>query len=130
MDSALDMLEKGQVGVVTLLGMGGVFMALLFLYVFTSLLGNRYRRRKSARAAEVSNPLSGQEKPSSPPGQEFKGDELAAAVAVAIALGRKNRKRVPVPAPGDLARQESTWRAAGRLALMKPLSQNVRPERD
>ena len=45
MDSALEMLDKGQVGMVTLLGMGGVFMALLFLYVFTSLLGNRYRRQ-------------------------------------------------------------------------------------
>ena len=131
MDSAIEMLEKGQVGVVTLLGMGGVFLALLFLYAFTSFLGH-HRKRKSTGPKEIpgTGTHPGRENSSPQPSQKSTGDELAAAIAVAIALDRKSSRKIPVPAPRSASRQESTWRAAGRLALMKPLSQHLRPGRD
>jgi Na+-transporting methylmalonyl-CoA/oxaloacetate decarboxylase gamma subunit len=124
MEHVLELIEKGRAGYVAAMGMGGVFAALIFLFLFIFSLGKIYRfsrlrgRKKTPPAAAP---------PADPPGEESSGDQVAAALAVALALsGQSRRTGVSIP-PGPAGDEPSPWRTAGRLTIMQPL---VRPKKD
>ena len=115
MEHALDLIEKGQAGYVTAMGMGGVFTALIFLFLFIMLLGKLYSFRKvRSRKASVPPP------PSSDSPDEA---EQVAAVAVALAMGSGGRRTGASVSPEE---EPSQWRVAGRLSMMRPF---VRPKK-
>lgn len=121
MEHVLDLIEQGQAGYVTAMGMGGVFTALLFLFLFIGSLGKVYRFKK-LRTRKPGTPASNPP----PAADEPVGAEQAAAVAVALALGGGSRRSgVSVPLEGE--DEPSPWKTAGRLALMRPF---VRPKKD
>jgi Na+-transporting methylmalonyl-CoA/oxaloacetate decarboxylase gamma subunit len=118
MEHALDLIEKGQAGFVTAMGMGGVFTALIFLFLFIVLLGKLYRFKKvrSRKAAE----------PAPRPPSEPDNAETVAALAVALALADQGRRSgVSVPPSGE--EEPSAWKMAGRLSMMRPFT---RPKKD
>lgn len=118
MEFSWELVEKGRAGVVTLIGMGGVFTALIFLYIFTSVLGRIGRRRKRAgtagAAGHESLPAGGD---GAPPGPQD-GEALAAAVAVSLALGERAHTPGRVIAPLPAESGVNPWKLAGRRALM------------
>ncbi len=124
MEHWLDLIAAGKAGYVTAFGMGGVFFALLCLYLFTLAMGTvvkiwRFRPRRdehasrpAASAASVQAAVANDE-----------GEKIAAAVAVAYALQRGKRTAAgyaPDTGVGTRAGSGSAWRAAGRLDLMLP----------
>jgi sodium pump decarboxylase gamma subunit len=123
MEHILELIENGQAGYVTAMGMGGVFTALLFLFLFISSLGKVYRFKK-LRSRKKNAPRP---RPTQPPRKvQPSGEEIVAAVAVACAMaGRGRRTGVSIPPGGE--EEPSPWKTAGRLALMRPF---VRPKKD
>ncbi len=124
MEHVFELIENGRVGYVTAMGMGGVFMALLFLFLFITLLGKVYRFKKlrgRSPCAPKSNPVQ-------PPIEESpSGDETAAALAVALALSGGSRRTGVSIKPGPLEEVPSPWKVAGRLSMMRPVA---RPKKD
>ena len=121
MEHILELIEKGQAGFVTAMGMGGVFTALIFLFLFITLLGKVFRFKK-LRSQKHSTPDS---KPPASADQPD-GATQVAAVAVALAMGGGSRRTGVSVSPleeGD----PSPWKIAGRLSMMRPLS---RPKKD
>ena len=74
MEHVLDLIANGRAGHVAAMGMGGVFMALLFLFLFISSLGKVYRFSK-LRGRKKSAPPS--EPPEKPAGKQRSGEEIA-----------------------------------------------------
>ena len=62
MGHVLELIEKGQAGYVTAMGMGGVFTALLFLFLFITSLGKVYRFKK-LRGRKPGTPTSNPQPP-------------------------------------------------------------------
>ena len=119
MEHIFELIEKGQAGYVTAMGMGGVFMALLFLFLFIASLGKVYRFKK-LRGRSPSTPAPN---PAQPPVEESpSGDETAAALAVALALSGGSRRTGVSIKPGPVEEEPSAWKAAGRLSLMRPFA--------
>jgi sodium pump decarboxylase gamma subunit len=118
MQDGLDMVAQGNAGIITLLGMGGVFIALVCLYLFTTLLGKTSKAARTRRKSAASKPPPASAGASLPAEAAPGGDELAAAVAVAMALqaGRRRPALALRTAPGG----GSSWKMAGRLTLMRP----------
>lgn len=121
MEHVLELIENGRAGYVAAMGMGGVFAALLFMFLFIFSLGKAYRFGK-LRNRKKSSPPAG---PSQAPGQEkSSGGELAAALAVALAVSGRARRTGASLRTGPATEELSPWRTAGRLAMMRPF---VRP---
>lgn len=118
MEHVLELIEKGQAGYVTAMGMGGVFTALIFLFLFIFLLGKAHRFRK-VRSRSPSAPVAR-------PPLEPDAEETAAAIAVALALSDKSG-RMGVSVSPVAEEEPSPWKAAGRLAMMRPF---CRPKKD
>jgi Na+-transporting methylmalonyl-CoA/oxaloacetate decarboxylase gamma subunit len=121
MEHVLELIEKGRAGYVTAMGMGGVFTALIFLFLFIASLGKVYRFRK-LRGRKPSAPDS------KPPASADRPDDAkqVAAVAVALALGSGGRRTgVSVSPLGE--EEPSPWKVAGRLSMMRPFA---RPKKD
>ena len=119
MEHVLELIEKGRAGYVTAMGMGGVFTALIFLFLFIVSLGklHRFKKLRGRKAAEPA---------SSPPPAEPDKAETVAALAVALALAdRGGRPGVSVPPAAE--DEPSPWKVAGRLSMMRPFS---RPKKD
>jgi Na+-transporting methylmalonyl-CoA/oxaloacetate decarboxylase gamma subunit len=111
MEHVLDLIEKGQAGYVTAMGMGGVFTALIFLFLFIMALGKLYSFKKvRGRKASVPPPQS-----SDDPDET----ERVAAVAVALALGGGSRRTGASVSPEE---EPSQWKVAGRLSMMRPFT--------
>lgn len=124
MEHVFELIENGQAGYVTAMGMGGVFMALLFLFLFIASLGKVYRFKK-LRGRNRSRPAPN---PAQPPAEESpSGDETAAALAVALALFGGSRRTGVSIKPGPAEEAPSPWKVAGRLSLMRPFA---RPKKD
>jgi sodium pump decarboxylase gamma subunit len=124
MERVLEQIENGQVGYVTVMGMGGVFMALLFLILFITVLGKAYRFKKLRRR----NPSPTAHNPAQPPVEQSpSGGEMAAALAVALALSGKSRRTGVSIKPGPAEEELSPWKTAGRLSMTRPFAQ---PKRD
>jgi len=124
MEHVLELIENGRAGYVTVMGMGGVFMALLFLFLFIASLGKFYRFKK-LRGRGRSRPTPN---PSQPPVEESpSGGETAAALAVALALSGGSRRTGVSIKPGPLEEEPSPWKVAGRLSMMRPFA---RPKKD
>lgn len=118
MENVLDLIEQGRAGYVTAMGMGGVFTALLFLFLFIGLLGKFYRFKR-LRGRKAADPVSR-------PPPEPDNAETVAALAVALALSDQGRRTgVSVSAGGE--DEPSPWKVAGRLSMMRPF---VRPKKD
>lgn len=118
MEFSWELVEKGHAGVITLVGMGGVFTALIFLYIFTSLLGRIGRRRRSV----VTDPQETPQQDPPPAGRADDGESLAAAVAVSLALSGRSRAPQHAGARAAGGEDNNPWRLAGRRALMRPLA--------
>lgn len=126
MEHVLDKIANGHPGYVTAYGMGGVFFALVCLYLFTLAMSaitksRRPRHRhdeRVSRARTIANPApAAVEKP------DDEGAAIAAAIAVAYAMQTGGRRLVaPAGVVGRAVAQDraSAWRAAGRLDLMSP----------
>ena len=124
MEHVLELIENGRVGYVTAMGMGGVFMALLFLFLFIAALGKVYRFKK----LRGRSPSAPRPNPVQPPVEESpSGDETAAALAVALALSGGSRRTGVSIKPGPLEEEPSPWKVAGRLSMMRPVA---RPKKD
>jgi Na+-transporting methylmalonyl-CoA/oxaloacetate decarboxylase gamma subunit len=124
MERVLELIENGRAGYVAAMGMGGVFTALIFRFLFIILLGKIYRfsrlrgRKKNAPASSPPPPAGG---------EEPAGEEIAAALAAALALaGQSRRTGVSLPS-GPASDEPSPWKTAGRLSMMRPF---VRPKKD
>jgi Na+-transporting methylmalonyl-CoA/oxaloacetate decarboxylase gamma subunit len=113
MEHVLELIEKGRAGYVTAMGMGGVFAALIFLFLFILSLGKLYSFRK-VRGRKASVP---------PPPSSDNPDETehVAAVAVALALGSGVRRTGASVSPEE---EPSQWRVAGRLSMMRPFTRS------
>ena len=114
MEKALALIEAGQIGTVTLFGMGGVFIALILLYLFTTLLG-KSNRNTNVKNPEPTKPL--QPELSAVEQEESSDTELAAAVAVACFLAQE-KSRTHLQHPGFRKLGES-WRMVGRLEQLQ-----------
>jgi Na+-transporting methylmalonyl-CoA/oxaloacetate decarboxylase gamma subunit len=118
MEHVLELIEKGQAGYVTAMGMGGVFTALLFLFIFIAALG-KVHRFKRLRGRKPSPPAS------RPPPETDKTGKVA-ALAVALALVDQSSP-TSVSLPTGEEYESSPWKVAGRLTMMRPF---VRPKKD
>ena len=119
MEFSWELVEKGRAGVVTLIGMGGVFTALVFLYIFTSVLGRIGRRRRRAATAGAAGHDSLPADEDGSPSVPSDGEALAAAVAVSLALGERAHTHGRVVAPVPAESGVNPWKLAGRRALMQ-----------
>jgi Na+-transporting methylmalonyl-CoA/oxaloacetate decarboxylase gamma subunit len=123
MEHVLELIGEGRAGYVTAMGMGGVFLALLALFLFIAALGKAYRFGK-LRGRGKEAPARGDVL--SPAEREHPGGELAAVLAVAVALsGRGRQTGVSIPPGGG--EEPSPWKTAGRLSMMRPF---VRSKKD
>jgi len=118
MEHVLELIGKGQAGYVTAMGMGGVFAALIFLFLFIFLLGKAHRFGKVRSRSPAA--------PAQKPPEEPSGAETAAAIAVALALSDKSG-RTGVSVTPVAEEEPSPWKVAGRLAMMRPF---YRPKKD
>ena len=135
MEQILELLEKGQAGRVTAFGVGGVFVALLCVYLFISVMHRsihflRLRQRGKSAALEAQPAALGMS--TAPPRTESRSEkktmpketndenlQLAASIAVALALEeKKKRRRLDMP---TVKTAVNSWAIAGRLDLMGPL---------
>ncbi|MBW1807306.1 MAG: OadG family protein [Deltaproteobacteria bacterium] len=136
MEQILELLEKGQAGNVTAVGIGGVFLALMCMYFFISVMHRsihyfRLRRRaRSITQAAQTIPLGISADSKHPEARELplqktmpKEDlELAASVAVALALEEK--MQTPRLNMDVVTTTADSWRIAGRLELMRPMKRD------
>jgi len=112
MDNIGEILEQGRVGITTIMGMGGVFLALLCLYGFTTALGKLF----SPKPSKVQAPPAKAPEPKEP--REESGNEaVAAAVAVAIAIQADSQRVLPLSVQG--AGSISPWKISGRRTMMR-----------
>ena len=123
-------IAAGQGGYVTVIGIGGVFLALICMYLFIAIshrtIHQMRSRRRKHRPREISpkNPSAAEapvlkEAERAMPENKEAETEMVAAIAVACALQevknpRPRSERFVHSSPGS-------WRMAGRLELMKPL---------
>jgi Na+-transporting methylmalonyl-CoA/oxaloacetate decarboxylase gamma subunit len=122
MEEYLELIRNGNAGFVTALGMGGVFMALFFMYAYVSLL--RKISNKKSKPKTQSTPLIPKNEVTSTAGEKMPNDNnndryLAAAIAVAYALEVEKHSILPVTVESNT--NVSPWKMAGRLKLMKSL---------
>ncbi|HUU03268.1 MAG TPA: OadG family protein [Myxococcota bacterium] len=124
MEHWLDLIAAGKAGYVTAFGMGGVFFALLCLYLFTLAMGTiikiwRFRARHDEHASRPAASVASVQAAEA----NGEGEKIAAAVAVACVLQHRKRTAAvytPDTGAGTHAGSSSAWRAAGRLDLMLP----------
>ena len=124
MERVFELIENGRVGYVTAMGMGGVFMALLLLFLFIASLGKVYQYKKlrgRKKSATPSGPLL------KPAGELRSGEEIAAALAVSLALAGGGRRTGVSKKSGPAEEESSPWKVAGRLSMMRPFA---RPKKD
>jgi sodium pump decarboxylase gamma subunit len=118
MDQAYELLEQGRVGMTTIMGMGGVFLALLCLYGFTTalrtLLSRNPSKPKEKPAATRASTAPADSKEAGSAGNE----KLAAAMAVAIAIQADSQRVLPLAVAADGPLGVSPWKIVGRRALM------------
>ena len=126
MEHVLEQIANGHPGYVTAYGMGGVFFALVCLYLFTLAMSAVIKSRRPhhrhdehvSRTRTVANPA-----PAAAAKPDDEGAAIAAAIAVAYAMQTGGRR---VTAPAAVFSQavaqgrSSAWSAAGRLDLMSP----------
>jgi len=124
MEHVFELIENGRVGFVTAMGMGGVFMALLFLFLFITSLGKVYHYKKLRGRKKNISPFR---PPLKPEGELRSGEEIAAALAVALALDPGGRRTGVSIKPGPAEEEPSPWKVAGRLSMMRSF---VRPKKD
>jgi Na+-transporting methylmalonyl-CoA/oxaloacetate decarboxylase gamma subunit len=126
MEHWIEQISAGRAGFVTAYGMGGVFFALVCLYLFTLAMGTmikiwRFRARHDERASRPQ--VSAGEARERVTAADEEGGKIAAAIAVAYALQlEKSRAALCVGNVNTAAGTGtvSAWRAAGRLELMSP----------
>jgi Na+-transporting methylmalonyl-CoA/oxaloacetate decarboxylase gamma subunit len=103
------------------MGMGGVFLALVCLYLFTSGLSFASTRRRSG---EAKRPGAKTAEAKQDKQHDDSGDALAAAIAVAITLQSQDRSapvQLSIPGQGT-----NPWKLAGRAGLMQHLRHRKR----
>jgi len=119
--------SHGLVTFVTIQGMGGVFLALILLFLFIKTMNLSTANKINWRTFSFNNIKN----PSAPKSQESLNtshapedaeesknhEQLAAAVAVACALHEWEQYRPIVIEPNTHV-DKSAWRLSGRLALM------------
>ncbi len=115
------LITKGNAGWITVIGMGGVFVALLLMYAFISILRTFGRRRVSAAYA-----VTHAGKPTTTDHNDNSDQEkLAAAIAVAYVL--HNQQGLPIINLVSTQQKQNPWRLAGRQELMASLSRSRKP---
>jgi len=130
MSQIWERIAAGQGGYVTVIGIGGVFLALICMYLFIAISHRTIHQMRSRRRKHRPGGISPKDPgtPEAPAPKEAERAmpetkeaeaEMVAAIAVACAL-----QEVKNPRPRNqrgLSTTPGSWRMAGRLELMKPL---------
>jgi hypothetical protein len=138
MEQILELLEKGQAGRVTAIGVGGVFLALLCVYVFISVMHRsihflRLRQRGKSAALEAQPaalgmsaklPRSESQSAEKTMPKETNDEDLELAASIAVALALEEKKKTRRPDMAEVKITANSWAIAGRLELMRPLKRD------